>query len=115
MLLGPDETGRASAYLGVLEADPGLEIPRHQHPNSAEILYVVQGGGELTVGSEKIPFGPAEAIHIPENQPHTANFTGPDKTIMIQLYAPAGPEQRFCCRQPHRRHAAAGSTPRVTP
>jgi quercetin dioxygenase-like cupin family protein len=95
MLLGPENTGRTSAYLGVLEADPGAEVPRHEHAGSAEILYVVSGGGELTVGSEKIPFGPDEAIHLPENQPHAAKFTGPDKTIMIQLYAPAGPEQRF--------------------
>jgi quercetin dioxygenase-like cupin family protein len=95
MLLEPANTGRTSAYLGVLEADPGTEIPRHAHAGSAEILYVVSGGGELTVGSEKIPFGPEEAIHLPENQPHAAKFTGPDKTIMIQLYAPAGPEQRF--------------------
>jgi len=95
MLLTPEATGGQSAYLGVLEADPGLEIPRHQHAGSDEILYVVSGAGELTVGSEKIPFGPDEAIHLPDNQPHAVKFTGPDKTIMIQLYAPAVPEMRF--------------------
>jgi quercetin dioxygenase-like cupin family protein len=94
-LLTTDNTGHQTAYLGVLEADPGAEIPRHLHPTSAEILYVVSGGGVLTVGAEPIPFGPDTAIHIPENQPHLASFTGPDKTIMIQLYAPPGPEQRF--------------------
>jgi quercetin dioxygenase-like cupin family protein len=100
MLLTPETTGQPSAYLGVLEADPGLEIPRHQHAGSAEILYVVSGAGELTVGSEKIPFGPDEAIHLADNQPHAVTFTGPDKTIMIQLYAPAGPEQRFKAAAP---------------
>jgi quercetin dioxygenase-like cupin family protein len=94
-LLTTDNTGRQVAYLGVLEADPGAEIPRHLHPMSAELLYVVSGGGVLTVGAEPIPFGPDTAIQIPENQPHLAAFTGPDKTIMIQLYAPSGPEQRF--------------------
>jgi quercetin dioxygenase-like cupin family protein len=94
-LLTTENTGQATAYLGVLEAEPGAEIPRHVHPTSAEILYVVSGGGTLTVGAEQLPFGPDTAIHVPENQPHAAAFTGPDKTIMIQLYAPAGPEQRF--------------------
>jgi quercetin dioxygenase-like cupin family protein len=95
MLFTPENTGRTNAYLGMLEADPGVEIPRHQHDGSAEILYVLQGGGELTIGSEKMPFGPDEAIHIPDGQPHAAKFAGPDKTIMLQLYAPPGPEARF--------------------
>jgi quercetin dioxygenase-like cupin family protein len=94
-LLTPENTGSGGAYLGVLEADPGAEIPRHLHPTSAELLYVVSGGGMLTIGADPIPFGPDTAIHVPENQPHLAAFSGPDKTIMIQLYAPAGPEQRF--------------------
>jgi quercetin dioxygenase-like cupin family protein len=115
MLFEPANTGRTSAYLGVLEADPGAEIPRHAHPGSAEVLYVVSGGGELTVGSEKIPFGPDEAIHLPENQPHAAKFTGPDKTIMIQLYAPAGPEQRFKNPQAGRAAAPAAPAPAKTP
>jgi quercetin dioxygenase-like cupin family protein len=94
-LLTPETTGWGGAYLGILEADPGAVVPRHLHPTSAEIMYVVSGGGQITVGAEPFPFGPDTAIHIPENQPHQAAFTGPDKTIMIQLYAPAGPEQRF--------------------
>jgi quercetin dioxygenase-like cupin family protein len=94
-LLDPTATGYRDAYLGVLEAEPGAEIPRHSHAGSAEILFVVSGGGELTVGSEKIPFAADEALHIPENQPHAARFTGPDKTVMVQIYAPAGPEERF--------------------
>lgn len=95
MLLAPSETGHPNAYLGVLEADPGAEIPRHSHPGSAEILFVVSGAGDLTVGSETIPFAADQAIHLPENQPHAAKFKGPDKTVMVQIYAPAGPEQRF--------------------
>jgi quercetin dioxygenase-like cupin family protein len=104
-LLTPENTGRQVAYLGLLEAEPGAEIPRHMHPSSAEIMYVVSGAGMLTVGAEPLPFGPDTAIHIPENQPHLANFTGPDKTIMIQLYAPAGPEQRFIETKPSQKPA----------
>jgi quercetin dioxygenase-like cupin family protein len=95
MLLQPKDTAHANAYLGLLEADPGAEIPRHSHPGAAEILYVVSGSGEVTIGSEKIAFGPEEAIHIPEGQPHAGKFTGAEKTVMVQIYAPAGPEERF--------------------
>jgi quercetin dioxygenase-like cupin family protein len=107
MLFTPEGVGRTNAYFGMLEADPGVEIPRHQHDGSAEILYVLQGAGELTVGSEKIPFGPETAIHIPDGQPHAAKFIGPDKAILLQLYAPPGPEARF--------KAAPGPAPKGKP
>jgi quercetin dioxygenase-like cupin family protein len=88
-LFDAKSTGRTSASLGVLEADPGSEIARHAHNASAEILFVVAGEGELTIGSEKIPFAAEQAIHIPEKQPHAIKFTGTDKTVMVQVFAPA--------------------------
>jgi quercetin dioxygenase-like cupin family protein len=83
-----------SIYVGLLEAEPGAELPRHSHPGSAEIFYVLSGGGELTVGSEKFKFGAEQAIHLPENQPHGVKFRGDEKTTLLQIYAPAGPERR---------------------
>jgi quercetin dioxygenase-like cupin family protein len=94
-LIDPAKTGNRALYVGILEADPGAEVPRNSHPGSAEILYVMSGAGNVTVGSEKIPFGAEEALHIPDGQPHAAKFTGSDKTIMLQVFAPAGPEERY--------------------
>lgn len=90
-----ENTGKESAYLGILEAEPGLLIPSQTHPTSAEILYVVSGSGVVNIGVEPVALEPDLAIHIPEGQPHLVQFSGTDKTIMIQLYAPAGPEQRY--------------------
>jgi quercetin dioxygenase-like cupin family protein len=98
-LLDPAKTGNKSLYVGILEADPGAEVPRNTHQGSAEILYVVSGSGDVTIGSEKIPFGAEEALHIPDGQPHAAKFTGPERTIMVQVFAPAGPEERYRAAQ----------------
>jgi quercetin dioxygenase-like cupin family protein len=94
-LLEPAKTGNRALYVGILEAEPGAEVPRNTHPGSAEILYVISGAGDVSIGSEKIAFGAEEALHIPDGQPHAAKFTGPDKTIMLQVFAPAGPEERY--------------------
>jgi len=94
-LIEPAKTGNRALYVGILEADPGAEVPRNSHPGSAEILYVMSGGGNVTVGSEKLGFGAEEALHIPDGQPHAAKFTGPGKTVMLQVFAPAGPEERY--------------------
>jgi quercetin dioxygenase-like cupin family protein len=96
-LLGPAQTGPledGGFYLGRLEAEPGAQMPRNSHPGAEEIVFVTAGAGELTVGSEKIPFGADEALFLPAGQPHSAKFTGAEKTEMVQIFAPAGPEDR---------------------
>jgi quercetin dioxygenase-like cupin family protein len=107
-LLEPAKTGNKSLYVGILEAEPGAEVPRNSHPGSAEILYVLSGSGDVTIGSEKITFGAEEALHIPDGQPHAAKFTGPEKTVMLQVFAPAGPEERYRAPQP----PAGGAKPK---
>ena len=92
-------TGSKDLYVGLLEAEPGAEVARHTHAGSEEILFVLSGdGGELSVGGEKvekIKFGPEMALHVPDGEAHAIKFHGDSKTVILQVYAPAGPEQRF--------------------
>ncbi len=94
-LLDVPHTGNRAVYLGKLEAEPGVEVPRHAHAGAEEIIFVMAGAGELTVGSEKFPFEGPEALYIPAGQPHAVKFTGTDKAELVQIYAPAGPEDRY--------------------
>jgi quercetin dioxygenase-like cupin family protein len=111
LLFEPGSTDSDAVALSVVEFEPGAEIPRHTHDGSAEILYILSGGGTLTIGSDKLTFGGAQAIHLPEGQPHAAKFAGGEKTVALQFYAPAGPEQRF---KPSGGSGAKGA-PRATP
>ena len=94
-LLDVAHTGDRAVYLGKLEVEPGVEVPRHAHAGAEEIIFVAAGAGELTVGSEKFPFEGPEALYIPAGQPHAVKFTGTDKAELVQIYAPAGPEDRY--------------------
>jgi quercetin dioxygenase-like cupin family protein len=93
LLFDPASTDSEDASLSLVEFDAGAEITRHAHADSAEILYILSGGGELMIGSDKLAFGPEQAIHLPDKQPHSARFK--EKTVAVQVYAPAGPEQRY--------------------
>ena len=88
-------TGSEAASASVVEFAPGSEIARHDHEGSAEIIYILAGRGNVQIGSEKIDFGADQVIHIPEGQPHAVKFTGSEKTVALQIFAPAGPEQRY--------------------
>ena len=95
-LFTEDSTGDKNVYVGLIEVEGGGEIPRHAHEGSEEILYVLSGSGELTVGSDKIKFGREQAIHIPADQPHAIKFHGEEKGMILQAFAPGGPEkERF--------------------
>ncbi|HEY6476469.1 MAG TPA: cupin domain-containing protein [Polyangia bacterium] len=94
-LLDVAHTGNKAIYLGKLEAEPGTEVPRQSHAGADEILFLSAGAGELTVGSEKFPVEAPEALYIPAGQPHAAKFTGTDKAELVQIFAPAGPEDRY--------------------
>lgn len=85
-------TGSNAASLTVIEAEPGAEIPR-QAIESATLMFVREGAGHVTVGSDRFAFGAEQAIHIPENQPYAIKFG--EKTVLVQVFAPAGPEQRW--------------------
>jgi quercetin dioxygenase-like cupin family protein len=91
----PQSSDSTDVSLSIVELEPRTEVPRHTHEGSAEILYILQGSGEMHIGSEKLPFAADQAIHVPENQPHGLKVKGSDKTIALQIFAPAGPEQRW--------------------
>ena len=90
----------------MLEAEPGAEVPRTQPRRlGGDPVRAVGRRRASPIGSEKIPFGADEALHIPDGQPHAAKFTGPDKTVMLQIFAPAGPEERYRAPSGGRRQA----------
>jgi quercetin dioxygenase-like cupin family protein len=95
LLFEPASSDSDAIAMSIVEFEPGADVPRHTHTGSAEILYMLSGSGTVEIGSDKLAFGAEQAIHIPEGQPHAAKFTGPEKTVALQIYSPAGPEQRF--------------------
>ena len=87
-----DGTG-AKLAVDELEAEPGATIASHKHRSEDEELYFVSGQSTTTVGKQKFETAPGDAMRIPANAAHAVKVTEALKAI--QVYAPAGPEQRF--------------------
>src|SRR6185295_1535409 len=51
-----------------LTLQPGAAVPAHQHPGSAEIIYVISGKTEVTLDGAAKTLGPGEAIALPAGQ-----------------------------------------------
>ncbi|MDQ3364073.1 MAG: cupin domain-containing protein [Myxococcota bacterium] len=77
----------------VLELPAGATVPEHAHATETELLYVLSGSGTLTVAGVQLAVTPTSVVQIPPKTKHA--FTATADVRAVQLYTPAGPEQRF--------------------
>lgn len=77
----------------VLALAAGATVPEHVHANETELLYVLEGSGTMTIAGQAVAVTPTSVIQIPPNTKHA--FTAAANVRAVQLYTPAGPEQRF--------------------
>lgn len=66
---------------------PGCENPRHFHPNCEEILQVVKGKIEHSLGDEVFVMEAGDTIVIPANVVHNARNTGPDEARLLIIFS----------------------------
>jgi quercetin dioxygenase-like cupin family protein len=89
--------GSPAVSVGQLELKPGAAVPEHEHGPSAEYLVVKQGVCELTTNGQTVLVKAGDSVFLPAGQKHAAKVPKDAKEpfVAVQLYAPAGPEQRF--------------------
>ncbi|HEX8439322.1 cupin domain-containing protein [Archangium sp.] len=96
ILLVNEETGARAASLGVLELQGGAGVPEHIHEHSVEMLYVEEGGAEMTIEGQVLPVRAGDAVYIPAGTRHAARIPeGTARFRAVQVYVGPGPEQRF--------------------
>lgn len=77
----------------VIELPPNAAVPEHVHAKETELLYVLAGSGTLTVAGVPLAVTATSVVQIPPNTKHA--FTATTEVRAVQIYSPAGPEQRF--------------------
>ncbi|ADO71002.1 cupin domain-containing protein [Stigmatella aurantiaca] len=96
LLLVNAETGASAASLGVLELQAGAGVPEHVHEHSVEMLYVEEGGAEMSIEGREMSVRPGDAVYIPAGVRHLARVPeGVSRFRAVQIYVGPGPEQRF--------------------
>jgi quercetin dioxygenase-like cupin family protein len=95
-LLLNEATGARAASLGVLELQGGAQVPEHIHEDSVEILYIEEGGAEMTVEGQPMRVRAGDAVYIPAGVRHAARVPEDTSRLRaVQVYVGPGPEQRF--------------------
>jgi len=94
-----DDSIVAGAGLSVarMTLKPGVCSEGHSHPNCAEVIHLIAGRVEQTVGAERFIMEPGDSAFVPPGCFHrTRNLGGGDVTMIVsysagtRIYEPAG-------------------------
>ena len=66
---------------------PGARNTRHYHPNCDEVLFVIEGELDHTLGDEVLHLSPGSTIHIPTGVRHDAVNTGATTARVVVAYS----------------------------
>jgi mannose-6-phosphate isomerase-like protein (cupin superfamily) len=85
---------KAIASLELLMMNKGGAILEQVNPLQAEIFFVTQGSGTLTIEGQDVAVTAGHAVYLPPGVAHS--FTATSKGIFTALrsYVPPGPEER---------------------
>lgn len=76
--------------MGLVTLEPkGGQVPWHNHPEE-EIYHILEGTGEMCVGSEKQEITGGQTVFIPSEEFHQLTNIGEKPLKMIYCYGPAG-------------------------
>ncbi len=89
----PSITADKTFSAEILTLVKGATVPEHVHQNESELLYILAGSGTMTVAGVKLAVTPTSVVQVPPATKHS--FTASADVRALQLYTPAGPEQRF--------------------
>lgn len=80
----------ANFSLGHVTLDPeGGQVPWHNQEQE-EIYFVIEGVGEMCLGTERQTLSAGQAVYIPSGVFHQLTNTGKTPLRMIYCYGPAG-------------------------
>jgi oxalate decarboxylase/phosphoglucose isomerase-like protein (cupin superfamily) len=93
-LVTPHLDEGAKLTTGEVIINPGKGHAPHKHPGEDEVIYVISGEGEQTVGdgAEPFPIREGDAIYIALDTVHSTYNTTWRPLRLVVVYSPGGAE-----------------------
>lgn len=92
----PRVTGADKMIVGIGRIKPGKGHARHNHPDSEEFIYFMEGKAHQMIerpdGTQERDMGPGELISIPQGAYHSTFNVGDSDLVFMCCYLNAGSE-----------------------
>ena len=74
-----DRSQASASEVFIVVISPGGAPPLHQHDDTEQIFYILEGQGRLEIGGESadFPVGPGDVVRIPPQTLHAIHAQGP--------------------------------------
>lgn len=84
-----DDSIIAGAGLSVarMTLKPGIRSEGHSHPNCTEVIHLIAGRVEQTVGAERFAMKPGDSAFVPQGRFHQTRNLGTGDATMIVSYS----------------------------
>ena len=102
LLLNSETVPDTPAAVSVLTLQAEAAVPEHVHDGAVEILYVIEGGGSVTIGGQTTSLSPGSVVYLPADVPHSYVNDSGQTTSVVQVYVGPGSEARFRSWTPQR-------------
>ena len=84
LLAHPERTGNKRCQATLLRILPGHRFPKHEHPDSDDVIYVLKGKVKFWVGEKEMELEAGDVLVVPERVPHAAhNSTAEDVELLV--------------------------------
>jgi quercetin dioxygenase-like cupin family protein len=85
---------QAVVSLELVTVHRGGAVGEHAHPSQAEIWFVTQGAGTLTIEGQDVPLVSGHAVYLPPGVRHSFKATSKEVFTALRSYVPPAPEQQ---------------------
>ena len=83
-----------NAFMGRLEINPGASVPVHRD-GTEEYLYVLRGGGQITIDGKTTSIGRGHAVYMPANAEVSFINNKRFPTKLVQFFAGPSPAAKY--------------------
>jgi len=88
-LVTQESTGAKHCTMCVIEVQPGQTVrPAHSHPNSEEVIYILQGSGRVMIDGVVEPVKAGCAVLFPKGAIHMLRNSGGELMKVACFFAP---------------------------
>lgn len=88
-LLGYRDTiGCKNLCVGVSFFPPGKHAPGHIHDKEEEVVYCLEGTGEIVIDGKPEKIRPGTVVYMPPKSLHSVNNTGKETIKLLFIFSP---------------------------
>ena len=79
--------GADAESVRIVRLSPGVRRFAHKHPHSAEIMYVVDGTGEVRSGDDRVSVATGDFIYVPTDVTHAMLPADGTEMLLVCFFA----------------------------